>query len=317
LSLKLPVRSENPSGMTSGAIAIFGEVLADVFPDQQVLGGAPFNVARHLRGFGLDPRLISRIGNDVLGDALLDEMVSLDMEVTGIQLDDVFPTGQVQVLLENGRHHFNILPDQAYDQICHDATLKTLEAMQPRLAYFGSLVQRSEKSRLAGTHFVEHCKCPLFLDINLRAPWYDVEIISASFQHADIVKLNDEELAVISRMFDLESLRPEAQALALQQRFEVKQVLVTCGEFGSWLLDEHQQMTRAAPVVNGSVVDTVGAGDAFAAVFMLGQLGRWSIPVTLQRASEYAAAICGVRGAAAPSAAFVKGFKETWELRCA
>jgi fructokinase len=295
-------------------IALFGEVLADVFPDCSVLGGAPFNVARHLRAFGLDPLLISRTGSDPLRDALLEEMVNLGMSTAGIQRDPERPTGQVQVILEDGNHRFEILPDQAYDHICAETTKQTLGENPPHLAYFGTLAQRSAKSRKAAGQFLQACGCPIFLDINLRIPWYDEATISTSLGAADIVKLNEYELATVAGMFGLDHLSPEAQAMVLLQRFDLKQLLVTCGASGSWLLDAQLQVYTASPAGPGQpVVDTVGAGDAFAAVFMLGLMHAWDAPATLQRASDYAAAICRVRGAVPASADFFVPFRQAWD----
>ncbi len=292
----------NPSP-TAETVAIFGEVLADIFPEHSVLGGAPFNVARHLRTFGLRPIMISRTGGDALRDELLHEMTRMEMEIGGIQCDTAHPTGQVRVVLENGGHRFDILPDQAYDHICATSTREVLAANPPQLAYFGTLAQRSAASRQAATQFVAACACPVILDINLRAPWYDATTIADSLAAADIVKLNDEELAVVAQLLGLPGSTPEAQAAAMQQRFGLQQVLVTCGALGSWLLDDKQQVLRAIPVESHEpVVDTVGAGDAFAAVFIYGLLRGWEMPSTLQRASEYAAAICRLRGAAPPPA---------------
>jgi fructokinase len=279
------------------------------------MGGAPFNVARHLGAFGLHPLLISCTGNDALRDGLLLEMAQLSMDVTGIQCDPDHPTGRVRVILENGSHRFDILPDQAYDHICVEAMRRSITAIRPQLAYLGTLAQRSPRSLQAARRFVEACRCPVFLDINLLAPWYDEATIAHSMACADIVKLNDEELSVVAGLFGFEGLHPEAQAAALQQRFEVEQMLVTCGAAGCWMLDAQQQVARATPVGSGRpVVDTVGAGDAFAAVTMLGLLKRWDTSTTLQRAVEYAAAMCRVRGAAPPSAGFFQPYREAWNI---
>jgi fructokinase len=304
-----------PENLTD-AVVLFGEVLADVFPNQSVLGGAPFNVARHLQAFRLNPVLISRTGSDSLRDALLEEMVCLGMDVAGIQCDAGHPTGQVQVILENGSHRFDILPDQAYDHICAEATQEALAAIRPRLAYFGTLAQRSTQSRLAAERFLQTCDCPVFLDINLRDPWYDEATIASSLNAADTVKLNEDELAVVAEMFGLDHLHHEAQAMALQQRFGLGQLVVTCGASGSWLLDEWQQITRAGPATTGQpVADTVGAGDAYAAVFILGLLNQWDAPTALQRASDYSAAICQVRGAAPASTSFHQPFRLAWNIK--
>lgn len=294
---------------------MFGEVLADVFPEQSVLGGAPFNVARHLQVFDLHPLLISRIGSDALGEALLQEMSQRGMDASGMQRDADRLTGQVQVIFENGTHRFDILPDQAYDHICDTATGQAVAKTRPQLAYFGTLAQRGVQSRMAAERFLRDCECPLFLDINLRTPWYDEAVLTQSLDAAHIVKLNAEELVTLVSLLDLDGADPEAQARSLQRRFHLEQVLVTLGDAGSWLLDAQQQVTRAAPIkLQQPMVDTVGAGDAYAAVFMLGLLRQWDVAVTLQRASVYAAAICCARGAAPASAAAIQSFKQSWGL---
>ena len=289
-----------PSG-PAPVVAIFGEVLADVFPDQNVLGGAPFNVARHLQAFGLHPLMISRTGTDALGDALLQEMVQRGMDVSGMQRDVAHPTGQVKVVLEEGGHRFDILPDQAYDYIDAEVISQLVTAFPPRLAYFGTLALRGADARNAAMGLLRDCQCLVFLDINLRVPWYDEAMIVASLQHADMVKLNDDELAVVAAMLGFEKLNAEAQAVALQQRFALRQVLVTCGAAGSWVLDEKQRVFKVASAEVGlTVVDTIGAGDAYAAVFIQGLLNGWDMQTVLHRASAYAAAQCQVRGAVPP-----------------
>lgn len=260
----------------SPLVALFGEVLADVFPGRSVLGGAPFNVARHLRLFGLHPLLISRIGEDALGEQLLQEMARLGLDASGFQHDPHYPTGQVRVVLENDGHRFDILPDQAYDQLCADTTRHTLAQHTPRIAYFGTLAQRSPRSKQAAQTFLQSVDCPLFLDINLRPPWVDRDILTHSLAAADIVKLNDEELTSVAGLFGFAEASPFDQAARLAQQFELRQVLVTCGAAGSWMLDESGTLLRAgSPAQKPQVVDTVGAGDAYAAVFLLGTLRGW------------------------------------------
>lgn len=281
---------------------LFGEVLADMFPGQSVLGGAPYNVARHLQVLGFSPLLISRIGNDALADALLGEMTQRGLSTNGMQHDPVHPTGRVRVMLENNSHRFDILPEQAYDFIQPEPMRRLLRESPPQLAYFGTLAQRGAQSRFAAQVFLHECQCPLFLDVNLRAPWYDKDTIATSLAAAHTVKLNDEELAQVAAMFGWAALGEFEQARALQQAFELEQVLVTCGEKGCWLLDAQQQLHRAQPAPDTRpLVDTVGAGDAFAAVFLQGWLSGWALQTTLQRACDYASGQCRVRGAAPQS----------------
>lgn len=305
------INNKNSSGRV---VALFGEVLADVFPDRSVLGGAPFNVARHLRAFGMHPVLITRVGHDQIRDSLLKEMHDWDLDISGVQHDPVYPSGQVQVLLEGGNHRYDILPDQAYDHIHAGLAHMTAISYRPELAYFGTLAQRGMPSRLAMDKFLSDGKCPRFLDINLRAPWYNRHTIKRSLLRADFVKMNEEELGIISEYFKIKEPNSQQKALVLADRFEIRQLLVTAGAAGSWLLNEQElYLTEPAEVLH-SLIDTVGAGDAFAAVFIKGLLEGWDTQITLQRANQFAAAICGIRGAAPKSLDFYIPFKKAWNI---
>ena len=294
-------------------IAIFGEVLADIFPDATVLGGAPYNVARHLRAFQQRPILISRVGNDALKEKLFEELTSLDIDQSGIQLDSVYPTGQVTVHMDNGNHRFEIEPDQAYDHIHSGmAHLMTL-ATQPDLAYFGTLAQRGIASRLALDTFLSGAKCPRFLDINLRAPWYNKHMIRRSLLRTEIVKINEDELKIICDMFASHHNNDKDRALFLIKKFDLKLLFVTCGEDGAWTLCNTGVETKiTAPPLEAALVDTVGAGDAFAAICILGLLHQWSMEDMLTRAGIFASAICTIRGAAPKTNDFYLPFIKSW-----
>lgn len=299
---------------TVATVAIFGEVLVDVFPDQKILGGAPYNVAKHLQAFGVNAEMISRIGMDSLGEDLMDEMMTLGLETQGIQFDTEYPTGQVKVHLQDGTHQFEILPDQAYDHINLAVTQETISSIQASIAYFGTLVLRNIESRLTAEQFLAGVSCLKFLDLNLRAPWYTKEVIEFALTQADIVKMNDDELATVASLFALTG-SPEQQALALQHQFNLQQLIITCGAKGSWLLSDHAQLVRSGDLAASiNIIDTVGAGDAYAAVFILGILHQWEIATTLKRASAFAAAMCEVRGASAPSMSFYQPFIEAWAV---
>lgn len=302
------------SSRRSGAtVALFGEVLADVFPERSVLGGAPFNVARHLKAFGLNPVLITRTGNDALRDELLQTMVASGMETVGVQCDQNRPTGQVKVHFEAGTHRFEILPEQAYDHIHATVARMVALSVHPRLVYFGTLAQRHAASRSALKMLLNSTSVPTFFDVNLRAPWYDAQILRRSLRQADTVKLNDEEMAVLADLFALPGDTLAGHARAFMQMFDIGQVLVTCGGKGAWLVqrkgEDVSMIPNGAPI---SVVDTVGAGDGFSAVFILGKLQGWPVELTLARAHEFAAAICTLRGAAPQQADFYEPFLKAW-----
>lgn len=292
----------------SSSVALFGEVLADVFPDRVILGGAPFNVARHLQMFGLNSMMITSTGNDELGSQLLAEMARLGMDVSGVQCAPEYPTGRVIVHMDGAGHRFEILPNQAYDHIRADA----IPASEPALVYFGTLAQRCPESRDALDAFLGNSNSPRFLDINLRKPWYDRSTIEHSLLRADILKINDEELSLLGGMLQL-SGEAEQQAAALLGRFSLDCVLVTCGARGAWLLTGDGEEIRATAASTIPLADTVGAGDAFAAVFIFGTLNQWPVEITLNRANEFAAAMCAIRGAAPDEDDFYAPFLRGWK----
>jgi fructokinase len=294
-------------------VVLFGEVLADIFPDRSVLGGAPFNVARHLRAFGQNPVLITRLGHDALRDKVMQAMSQYEMETLGVQCNNHHPTGQVRVHLKDGGHHFEILPMQAYDFI-HPAMVRmTALSLRPALVYYGTLAQRHEVSRRALKSLLRSTDAPKFLDINLRAPWYDKKTLRQSLQYADIVKLNDDELEVIAEMFELSESKPENRVNKLMHQFDLERVVVTCGDEGAWQADPDGKIIEAVvrdPITR--LVDTVGAGDGFASVWILGALLHWPAAKTLDRANAFAAAICGIRGALPDHADFYQPYKRAW-----
>lgn len=303
------------SASAKPAVILFGEVLVDVFPDRKVLGGAPFNVARHLQAFGLHPVLISRTGNDGLRHELLAAMAGAGMDDRGIQLDVSHPTGQVMVHMEGTGHRFEILPGQAYDFIHAGLTHMIALKVRPELIYFGTLAQRSPVSALALTALVRSSKAPRLLDINLREPWYDTHIIERSLQRAHMAKVNQDELDKLALLFKVSGNSHQEKAAALVKRFSLDSMLVTCGEQGAWQIDDEGKVVGVDGAATSlRLVDTVGAGDGFAAVFMLGQLRGWQPALTLTRANAFAAAICGIRGAIPEMPDFYEPFRKDWKL---
>lgn len=311
----MPFDNLKPKRLAKKNVVLFGEVLADVFPDESVLGGAPFNVARHLQAFDFHPVMISRSGNDLLRDELLREMDRLGMDTIGIQCDQNYPTGQVKVNLENGNHKFTILPDQAYDHIHAGIAHMITMSIKPELVYFGTLAQRSMPSRLALDKFLSDSKCPHFFDINLRHPWYNKHTVRRSLMCSDIVKMNEDELEIVASYFKINASTPPLKAKALLDQFELQYLLVTCGEHGAWLINKQHEIYNAEPVaLTQATVDTVGAGDAFSAVIITGLLNGWAMPVAVHRANQFAAAICGIRGGAPQQHDFYIPFKQAWNL---
>jgi fructokinase len=284
---------------------MFGEVLYDCFPDgRDVLGGAPFNVAWHLQGFGLNPLMISRVGNDAHGKKVQDTMQEWGMDVAGLQQDAEHPTGQVTVSLTAGQPSYDIVTDQAYDHIQADAASDIANKNNPGLIYHGSLALRSEVSRNALETILktslqtslEARVTPIFLDLNLRDPWWETRLVDKIIKRATWVKLNDEELCEVvgHSMASGNALKAYAKELFKQCRLE--RLIVTRGERGAFVVSR-EGVVEGAPVLVKNIIDTVGAGDAFSAVTIAGILQGWPIQATLDKALSFASTICQQRGA--------------------
>jgi fructokinase len=285
---------------------IFGEVLFDHFPDgSRVLGGAPFNVAWHLQAFGLAPQFISRVGNDVEGQEIIELMTAWNMSLDSLQHDNQHPTGSVQVHIEHGEPHYDIVENSGYDFISAD--LLSHSATQGIL-YHGSLALRNPVSRAALNVLKAQHQGKIFIDINLRAPWWQKDDLLPLLHDAHWVKLNEHELAEFYHAPDLMSASKQ-----FAEQFNLEILFVTCGAQGAiaWHNLE-QQLFSIKPTANIQVVDTVGAGDAFASVLLLGLTRQWAIQDTLERAQTFASEIVCRRGATVADKTFYQGIVEQW-----
>ena len=285
---------------------IMGEVLFDSFPDgTEVLGGAPFNVAWHLQAFGQDPLFISRVGSDPLGHAIRTAMEKWDMTTAGLQVDSNHPTGTVKVHLKNNEATFEIVEDRAYDHINAD-TLPSIKACS--LLYHGSLALRNAESRTTLNRLKQKLNSGIFVDVNLRPPWWEKDSVCALLKEADWVKLNVEELRYLAVQGEDDAEKAEI----LQKWYEIDLLFVTRGSEGSSVRTAEGDTVEVNPVRNLEVVDTVGAGDAFASILLLGLINEWPLQLTMERAQSFASAIVGVRGATVMDLAFYKPFLKDW-----
>lgn len=287
------------------SLDLFGEVLFDCFPDgRSVLGGAPFNVSWHLRAFGERPRLVSRVGDDDAGREVREAMAAWGMDVSGLQQDDELATGRVDVSLEDGEPSYDIVHPVAWDAIEAPAPGPTAGGW----LYHGSLALRDERSRRALDALAAVDGVRIFLDINLREPWWDRETALERLAAAHWVKLNEDEL---------DRLAPEGDGLAeraraLFDRAGLEGLIVTRGEAGAVVLDEDGVAGASPAPERVTVVDTVGAGDAFASVMILGLRLGWPVETSLERALAFAAAVCGLRGATVADPDFYQPFLHAW-----
>lgn len=292
---------------TQQHIHLFGEVLFDHFPDgSRVLGGAPFNVAWHLQAFGQTPNFISRIGADHAGQEISDLMTMWGMRLDNVQLDRTHPTGSVQVRMVHAEPHYDIVADSAYDFIASD--LLNDQATHG-IFYHGSLAIRHKTSRATLQYLTEkHCG-KIFIDVNLRPPYWQKDSLFALLHAAHWVKLNEAELKILSNVQgDLHSMMQ-----SFFQQFTLETLIVTCGEQGAIALNKQQQFIHVQPASSTVVVDTVGAGDAFSAVLLLGIHQGWSLAKTLARAQTFAAGLVGQRGATVSEQAFYRHFHAQWQ----
>jgi fructokinase len=287
---------------------VFGEVLFDCFQDgREVLGGAPFNIAWNLQAFGLSPLFISRVGDDNLGCHIQKKMLSWGMDTRGLQLDQRHPTGKVQIELTEGEPCFTILPDQAYDYI---STFSGDLQSGPSFLYHGSLALRNDTSRDTLSLLKQKFKCPIFVDVNLRTPWWNAELVGSLIEDATWLKLNDVELDALFP----EPGNLEERCCQILERFELEAVFVTLGKKGAVALNRNKHLLSIKPSKNILIIDTVGAGDAFSSVLLLGLMNKWDFSTTMKRAQEFASAVVGQRGAITLEKDFYQTFSNMWNL---
>lgn len=287
---------------------IFGEVLFDHFPDgETVLGGAPFNVAWHLQALGAKPLTISRVGADDQGERVTQAMRAWGMDDTGIQIDTQRATGRVDVEFADGDPRYTIRADAAWDAIAAEALPPIAGAS---LLYHGTLALRDPTSRQTLDTLRQFCGAPVFLDVNLRDPWWERERTLELISRARWVKLNRDEL---DRLAGTEGDAP-TRARRWAETFGLGLVIVTEGAEGAFAVDSSGRVTRPGRPRAAEVVDPVGAGDAFAAVTILGLLRGWDLETTLARAQNFAAAVVGRRGAISADHHHYREFARAWEL---
>lgn len=304
-----------------GAIVIFGEALFDDFGHVQVAGGAPFNVARHLAAFGAAPLLITRVGIDANGDAIQAEFARFALSEAGLQRDRLKPTGRVVVEQAGDGHRFLIEPDQAYDQIDPAAALAAIGACAPASIYFGTLAQRDAVSRTALYQLLAASGAQRYLDLNVREGQVTARGVYDSLLQADIVKVNEDELHDLFRLYhhvrlssaDMEGKEVRAACAVLLRVFKLRALVVTLGPRGAVCFEPGGAMCSALNVVPVTeLVDTVGAGDAFSAIFLLGDALQWPLAVILERANAFAAAVCTIPGAVPAQRAFYDRWINSW-----
>jgi fructokinase len=279
--------------MPGSEILCVGELLWDSLPEGLFLGGAPFNVACHLRAAGAPVSMVSRVGDDRLGEEALRRAARYGVNVDLIQLDDALPTGFVKVTVgDAGVPQYEIVEPAAWDAIVSSEALRA-RARGARAIVFGSLAQRHPTSRQTIDRLLDTEALKVF-DANLRPPYDDQAIVRRSLERADVVKLSDNELEQVAEWFHLRGdLR--ARTAGIAESFACSVVCVTRGSNGAVLWRNGRWSEH--PGFTVEVKDTVGAGDAFLAVLLMGLLSGGESGALLQNANLIGAYVATQFGA--------------------
>ncbi len=247
-------------------ICSFGEVLWDIFPSGKLPGGAPMNVACGLNALGFPTYLISRVGNDSLGEAILAFLTEKNCPTTYIQNDNQYATGVVQVTSNTaGENSYEIVLPSSWDFINYTKKIQA-KIDKAQAVIFGTLVARTTVSAQTLLQLLDTSTLKVF-DVNFRAPFYTQELVERLLQKANIVKMNDEELAIIAAWYAFDTSNETTLLQTLKEKFVLQCIIVTKGANGAMGLDEanHFHTCKGFEV---TVKNTVGSGDAFLAGFL-------------------------------------------------
>lgn len=285
--------------MKQPRILSLGEVLWDLFPDGERFGGAPANVACHAAMLGGNVSMVSAVGNDQRGQKAIGILQAFGIDTSLIKTVPDTPTGTVGVEMKaDGSHRFTIHEDSSWDQLAWTPQLAA-EIKSADAVYFGTLSQRSAFARSQIRRALDEAKSAgvlRILDINLREPYFDSQLIRDSVALASVLKLSEEELGAAAQACDI-ALEGGAVAIlrAIVERFDLQAVVMTRGAEGALFVTAKTSVEQ--PGIPAEVVDTVGAGDSFTAVLLIGLLRGEAVRTVLQRACEVASAVCSQPGA--------------------
>lgn len=274
-----------------------GEVLWDMLPEGKKIGGAPANFAYHVSQYGFDGYVVSAVGDDKLGNEILESFNNRHLNYLIQRVP--YPTGTVQIELdEAGIPCYEIKENVAWDNIPFTVDLEKL-AKKTRAVCFGSLAQRNTVSRETINRFLDVMSDAAgqyrVFDVNLRQGFYDKEILCNSMKRCNILKINDEELIAVSRMFEYPGIDLEDKCRALLSEYGLEILILTCGVNGSYVFTRENVSFVNTPKIE--VADTVGAGDSFTATFISAILKGKSIREAHELAIEVSAYVCTQNGA--------------------
>lgn len=274
-----------------------GEALWDVLPEGKKIGGAPANFAYHISQFGLESCVVSAVGDDPLGKEIIENFTSKGLNQLIAEVP--YPTGTVQVEIDPaGIPQYEIKENVAWDNIPYTDMLDSL-ARRTKAVCFGSLAQRNIVSRTTINAFLDAMPRTddslVVFDVNLRQGFYTKEILCSSMERCNILKINDEELVTVSRMFGYPGIDLQDKCWILLGKYNLKMLILTCGINGSYVFSPGKVSFQPTPKVE--VADTVGAGDSFTAAFIAGILKGKSVAEAHACAVQTSAFVCTRKGA--------------------
>lgn len=274
-----------------------GEALWDILPEGKKIGGAPANFAYHVSQFGFPSCVVSAIGDDALGKEIIENFTSKGLDQLIAEVP--YPTGTVQVEIDQtGIPLYDIKENVAWDNIPYTEHLDAL-AKRTKAVCFGSLAQRNVVSRETINHFLDTMPKDddslIVFDVNLRQGFYNKEILCKSMQNCNILKINDEELIIVSRMFGYPGIDLQDKCWILLGKYNLKMLILTCGINGSYVFTPGNVSFQPTPKVE--VADTVGAGDSFTAAFIASILKGKSVTEAHTIAVKTSAFVCTQKGA--------------------
>ncbi|MBO5029018.1 MAG: carbohydrate kinase [Muribaculaceae bacterium] len=283
--------------MKNGMIVGMGEALWDVLPEGKKIGGAPANFAYNVSQFGLPSCVVSAVGDDPLGHEIIENFTEKELNLLIAEVP--YPTGVVNVEIDAaGVPQYDIKENVAWDNIPYTEELRDL-ARRTRAVCFGSLAQRNIVSRETINAFLDDMPKDdgtlVVFDVNLRQSFYTPEILCNSMKRCNILKINDEELVTVSRMFGYPGIDLQDKCWILLGKYNLKMLILTCGINGSYVFTPGNVSFQPTPKVD--VADTVGAGDSFTAAFIAGIIKGLPVTEAHSLAVRTSAYVCTCQGA--------------------
>ena len=275
-------------------IVCFGEVLWDVFPDNKIIGGAPFNVAYRLKSLGIKTSIISSIGNDLSGESLIKMIKKFGIDTSFVQKHPYLQTGEVEISIDKkGSADYKILSPVAWDEI-YVTKLISDEVKNSNVFIYGSLSSRGEHSKKTLFELLKIANFKVF-DVNLRPPYYSFETLKNLMCEADLLKCNEEEILFLSKEYGTKKNSLKDSVVFLSKKTRTPSICVTRGEKGAILFENEGFYEH--PGFKIKVKDTVGAGDSFLATLITYRIKNFSMEKSLKLACAMGALVCKYNGA--------------------